>query len=409
MVVWIQFPAFSVHFYHKEILFTLGNMVGRSIKLDFHTQHQQRAKFARMAVELDLSKPLVTRIRLDGKWQYIEYENLPTCCFECGKIGHTSTTCPSLTANTPEMVTGRLVSPTENWSEKPSEEKAGYGPWMQVSRRSRRGSRASEKGNSSANQGDSAGSVKAGKGKSLHKDMEGPNGQKEAPSKREETLRNGAIGKGKNVGTGQRNGKEGEAKEAAEMATGGKGVLGPIPSSNAGLILNATKAVLRAQNLGTTSTSAGNGPVLGVGSVKHPRSKGSSSSGPPTTQSISGPNATAIQIVAVPSIDSQRVSERKAATPSAATRTKKQTEDKKKKTKPHKSPRKVTARALQVWTPVKEKKAKSRTRLATLTLQEIAAWTEAAKSGQPEETLATLAEDSGLNRNGVLVAPDPAN
>ncbi|CAI0465448.1 unnamed protein product [Linum tenue] len=96
MVVWVQFSGFPVHFYHKELLFALGNMIGRAIKLDFHTANQQRARFARMAVEVDLSKPLVPRIRLDGKWQKVEFENLPVVCFECGKIGHTKLNCPAL-------------------------------------------------------------------------------------------------------------------------------------------------------------------------------------------------------------------------------------------------------------------------------------------------------------------------
>ncbi|CAI0444922.1 unnamed protein product [Linum tenue] len=95
MVVWVQFPAFPVHFYHKDILFSLGNMLGREIKLDYHTLHQERAKFARIAVEVDLSKPLIPRVWLDGAWQYVEYENIPVVCFECGKVGHTSENCPS--------------------------------------------------------------------------------------------------------------------------------------------------------------------------------------------------------------------------------------------------------------------------------------------------------------------------
>ncbi|CAI0406011.1 unnamed protein product [Linum tenue] len=94
MVVWVQFPGFSVHFYHKELLFLLANLIGRAIKLDFHTMHQQRANFARIAIEVDLSKPLVPRIRLDGKWKKVEFENLSVVCFECGKIGHTKVTCP---------------------------------------------------------------------------------------------------------------------------------------------------------------------------------------------------------------------------------------------------------------------------------------------------------------------------
>ncbi|CAI0394807.1 unnamed protein product [Linum tenue] len=178
MVVWIQFPALPVHFYHKEILFALGNMVGRAIKLDFHTQHQQRAKFARMAVELDLSRPLVTRIRLDGKWQYIEYENLPVCCFECGKIGHTTLTCPTLVAKSqPPAGEARPGSP-EAWPETVSEEKQGFGPWMQVSRKSRRGNRNGEKGNLNANHGESSGIWKNGKGKNPLQEMESHNGLK---------------------------------------------------------------------------------------------------------------------------------------------------------------------------------------------------------------------------------------
>ncbi|CAI0550174.1 unnamed protein product [Linum tenue] len=203
MVVWIQLSSFPVHFYHKEILFTLGNMIGRSIKLDFHTQHQQRAKFARMAVELDLSKPLVTRIRLDGKWKYIEYENLPAVCFECGKIGHTTSSCPSLTANMPAATTGSLTRLPEGWPETSSEDKTGFGPWMQVTRRSRRGSRASEKGNTGATQGDLTNFGKAGKGKISNRNMEGSNGQKQSPSQREEMVRGGSHEKGKTAGAGQ--------------------------------------------------------------------------------------------------------------------------------------------------------------------------------------------------------------
>ncbi|CAL1389401.1 unnamed protein product [Linum trigynum] len=37
-------------------------------------------------------------------------------------------------------------------------------------------------------------------------------------------------------------------------------------------------------------------------------------------------------------------------------------------------------KALQDWSPVKERKSKSRTRMATLTLQEISAWTDAARA-----------------------------
>ncbi|CAI0393618.1 unnamed protein product [Linum tenue] len=77
MIVWVQFPALKIHFYHKEVVTTLGNLIGRTIKLDYHTLTQQRAKFARLAVEVDLSKQLVPRIWLDDAWQKVEIRKPP--------------------------------------------------------------------------------------------------------------------------------------------------------------------------------------------------------------------------------------------------------------------------------------------------------------------------------------------
>ncbi|CAN1121856.1 hypothetical protein LINPERHAP2_LOCUS1027, partial [Linum perenne] len=88
MVVWVRFPHLPIQLYHNQILTSLGNLIGRTIKMDHNTQTAVRGKFARIAVEIDLSEPLATGVELDGAWQRIEYENLPELCFTCGKVGH---------------------------------------------------------------------------------------------------------------------------------------------------------------------------------------------------------------------------------------------------------------------------------------------------------------------------------
>ncbi|CAI0395768.1 unnamed protein product [Linum tenue] len=303
MVVWVQFPALPIHFYHKEVLFMLGNLIGRAIKLDYHTEHQQRARFARIAVEVDLGKPLVPRIWLDGAWQYLEYENLPVVCFECGRIGHTSTTCPSIkSASSPAGI--QTLAP-DLTSETSPEEKVGFGPWMQVTRRSRRNGRQPEKERASNIQGNSnhggfhLSPTKNGKGSDPQKDLE----------KRKETISADSIMRSqradeppsKSLEKGNIN--KGKAKIIPQDSTAkvSKGVLGPAPT------LNKAKKVsgpgeCSAQQLARPETQIPQ-PKINPDTVKKPDpSNKPTPTGPtpPSTQTIIGPNSTSIHIVEIP-------------------------------------------------------------------------------------------------------------
>ncbi|CAL1410395.1 unnamed protein product [Linum trigynum] len=143
VVAWVQFPELPVHFYHREVLFAIGNLIGRTIKLDYHTETLQRGKFARMAIDLDMTKPLPTRIHLDGKWQGVVYENLPHICYGCGKIGHVEDSCPAREKSSElALVIAADGSGKSVEGSSPPEAPAGYGPWMQVTRRSRKSTKA---------------------------------------------------------------------------------------------------------------------------------------------------------------------------------------------------------------------------------------------------------------------------
>ena len=52
----------------------IGQMVGRVFRIDYNTETTVRGKFARIAVEIPLDKPLVSQFVLDGKVQRVEYD-----------------------------------------------------------------------------------------------------------------------------------------------------------------------------------------------------------------------------------------------------------------------------------------------------------------------------------------------
>ncbi|XP_024046752.1 uncharacterized protein LOC112101069 [Citrus clementina] len=141
-IVWIRLPGMAFHLYDKRILRKIGQLVGNVIKIDYHTALRERGKFARIAVRISLSQPLLSRFNIDGKIQKVEYEGLPIICYQCGKYGHNSIVCQSKQKmNEANNGYSENIIPTNTAGEKDSavdmntEKSEKFGPWMIVARK----------------------------------------------------------------------------------------------------------------------------------------------------------------------------------------------------------------------------------------------------------------------------------
>lgn len=58
------------------------------MKIDRNTETSARGKYAITVVEAILRKPLISKLDIEGKFQFLEYEGLPNICFGCGVYGY---------------------------------------------------------------------------------------------------------------------------------------------------------------------------------------------------------------------------------------------------------------------------------------------------------------------------------
>ncbi|CAN1787614.1 hypothetical protein LINPERHAP1_LOCUS17718, partial [Linum perenne] len=84
--------------------------------------------------------------------QDVEYEHLPALCFTCGKVGHLLVDCPSTRPSHPPTAVGVPHQPSGSsgspiWPSLPSPD--NFGPWMVVTRKSRRPRKESDPGKES--------------------------------------------------------------------------------------------------------------------------------------------------------------------------------------------------------------------------------------------------------------------
>lgn len=92
--VWVRLANIPINFYHKSILMGIARGLGKPIRVDLTTLQCERARFARICVEVNLKKPLKGTIFINGERYYVSYEGLSSICSKCGLYGHLVHSCP---------------------------------------------------------------------------------------------------------------------------------------------------------------------------------------------------------------------------------------------------------------------------------------------------------------------------
>ncbi|KAK9028195.1 hypothetical protein V6N11_068006 [Hibiscus sabdariffa] len=73
IITWICLPGLLVTLYKRSWIIELGECIGRVLKLDYQTETGRRGKFVKMVIRVNLSKPLVSKIVINGLIQLVEY------------------------------------------------------------------------------------------------------------------------------------------------------------------------------------------------------------------------------------------------------------------------------------------------------------------------------------------------
>ncbi|PPR96059.1 hypothetical protein GOBAR_AA24609 [Gossypium barbadense] len=76
IMTWIRLLGLPGFLYKRKILEEISGLISRVVKLDSDTDNRSRGKFARMSVFMNLDKPLIPQVLVNGRAQRAEYEAL---------------------------------------------------------------------------------------------------------------------------------------------------------------------------------------------------------------------------------------------------------------------------------------------------------------------------------------------
>ncbi|XP_061368319.1 uncharacterized protein LOC133311308 [Gastrolobium bilobum] len=139
VMAWVRLPQFPIEYVNTKLVKSIGNWIGRFVKLDAATTSLARGRFARICVELDLSNPLQADYKIEGRLKKIEYEGLHIVCYSCGQYGHRAEKCSKSTVGPggdgkeEEMRNADLGNDEgREVSQNQTVEGGSFGPWMLV-------------------------------------------------------------------------------------------------------------------------------------------------------------------------------------------------------------------------------------------------------------------------------------
>ncbi|KAL7173820.1 hypothetical protein ACSBR2_033142 [Camellia fascicularis] len=62
--LWVRFPQLPIEYYDEKMLFHIAKTIGKPLKIDLNTTTSSRGKYARVCIEMDLNKPLISFLLL---------------------------------------------------------------------------------------------------------------------------------------------------------------------------------------------------------------------------------------------------------------------------------------------------------------------------------------------------------
>ncbi|CAH9120327.1 unnamed protein product [Cuscuta europaea] len=102
--IWVKFSNLPMNLWNEGAMSEVASMIGVPLSTDKVTQERTNHKYARVLIEVDVSKPspLSFPIRLPSRKiinQWVLYETFPNYCFQCKEFGHHPFNCKVLAEN----------------------------------------------------------------------------------------------------------------------------------------------------------------------------------------------------------------------------------------------------------------------------------------------------------------------
>ena len=157
VAMWVTLPKLPIEFYDATVLREIRSAIGPVLRIDSYTASKSRGSYARLCVQVDLEKPLITSVRVGRLVQKVTYEGVSTLCFQYGRLGHKQDSCPyhikpvvreGNVAIEPISSRQQGTSQVETTQSEPN-----YGPWMVVTRRKNPNRAGRSRGPNNPNQG----------------------------------------------------------------------------------------------------------------------------------------------------------------------------------------------------------------------------------------------------------------
>ncbi|CAN0905673.1 hypothetical protein LINGRAHAP2_LOCUS23805 [Linum grandiflorum] len=86
-MVWVELPDLPIEFYNPIAVMRIASRIGKPVGVDRATKERARGKYARVCVEVNLTKALLPKYKIEGIPYLIVYEGFHKICTNCGAYG----------------------------------------------------------------------------------------------------------------------------------------------------------------------------------------------------------------------------------------------------------------------------------------------------------------------------------